>query len=429
MEGERRASYYATHMMAGMVKVAAGRRQRPGVFATQPLGLQATGVILRRMTHGPWNHRPGLHSLRRSANTSYKKANRCPRHHLENMPGVKDRTKKRPSEVSSRHWPERLPPTSPPHHHQRPPWQLLELANLTRVTTGNANTTTMPDDATTPRFGRPSARPVMISSSSPPALDSETAASSYADGSGRRFSDLRPFKLSKKIKCMEDGCDSRPRYGYKGGKKPVYCATHRKTGMVDMRHPLCKEENCTRQPSFGMEGDRRASYCARHKMAGMVNVTSRRCQRPGCLCHPNFGFPGDRRASYCRLDGACVCPEQLDGMQGEGSATTAEFFQGLAQWRLSSSIFSGHEEGASEWLTWCNPPVAADVTSGASPSLPMSTTSVADASVSGSDLAGNRGSGVTSPSAPAGAALRSFLSFPRKLGGQVVTSAAWVGGM
>ena len=43
----------------------------------------------------------------------------------------------------------------------------------------------------------------------------------------RRFGSIKPARLSIAKGCMEDGCDRRPRYGYKDSKKPAYCARHR----------------------------------------------------------------------------------------------------------------------------------------------------------------------------------------------------------
>ena len=42
-----------------------------------------------------------------------------------------------------------------------------------------------------------------------------------------RASTCKPAKPSTAKRCIEEGCDRRPIYAYKGNKKPTYCAGHR----------------------------------------------------------------------------------------------------------------------------------------------------------------------------------------------------------
>jgi hypothetical protein len=37
-------------------------------------------------------------------------------------------------------------------------------------------------------------------------------------------------------RCSEEGCNSRPRFNIEGSKKGLYCFTHKKENMVDVRH-------------------------------------------------------------------------------------------------------------------------------------------------------------------------------------------------
>jgi len=95
--------------------------------------------------------------------------------------------------------------------------------------------------------------------------------------------------------CKETGCKKRPVFNVEGKKKTLYCATHKKPGMVNVRHKTCLE--CNVRPAFNVEGKKKGLYCATHKKPGMVNVTDKTCLE--CNVRPTFNVEGKKKALYC----------------------------------------------------------------------------------------------------------------------------------
>jgi hypothetical protein len=83
--------------------------------------------------------------------------------------------------------------------------------------------------------------------------------------------------------CKENGCTKRPSFNVEGETKRLYCATHKKEGMVDVINKTCLFEGCTKQPVFNVEGETKGLYCATHKKEGMVNVRDKTCKSEWCL--------------------------------------------------------------------------------------------------------------------------------------------------
>ena len=95
--------------------------------------------------------------------------------------------------------------------------------------------------------------------------------------------------------CNEIGCKVRPSFNVEGNKKALYCVTHKKEGMVDVKSKTCL--NCKKQPVFNVEGSKTALYCATHKKEGMVNVKDKTCLE--CNVRPVFNVEGSIKALYC----------------------------------------------------------------------------------------------------------------------------------
>ena len=72
-----------------------------------------------------------------------------------------------------------------------------------------------------------------------------------------------------------------------GQSKRIYCATHKKEGMVNVINKRCLSEGCKIRPSFNTEGQLRGIYCATHKKEGMIDVKNKRCLSEGCNKQPN----------------------------------------------------------------------------------------------------------------------------------------------
>ena len=95
--------------------------------------------------------------------------------------------------------------------------------------------------------------------------------------------------------CKENGCKIIPSFNNEGEKKALYCATHKKEGMVDVKSKTCIE--CKKQPYYNNEGEKKALYCATHKKEGMVRVKGKTCIM--CNKRPNYNNQGEKIALYC----------------------------------------------------------------------------------------------------------------------------------
>jgi len=70
--------------------------------------------------------------------------------------------------------------------------------------------------------------------------------------------------------CIEERCNIRAGYNFEG-KKPLYCLTHKKEGMIDVKHPRCIEEGCVNRARYSRE-TMKPKYCFIHKKERMINV-------------------------------------------------------------------------------------------------------------------------------------------------------------
>jgi len=93
--------------------------------------------------------------------------------------------------------------------------------------------------------------------------------------------------------CLE--CNKLPSFNNKGETTALYCVTHKKNGMVDVKSKTCLE--CNKQPVFNKEGKTPALYCVTHKKDGMVNVKHKKCIE--CNKQPAFNKQGEPKALYC----------------------------------------------------------------------------------------------------------------------------------
>jgi hypothetical protein len=107
------------------------------------------------------------------------------------------------------------------------------------------------------------------------------------------------------------GCSKQPTFNFEGEKRPLYCAEHKKEGMIDVKHKRCVEPGCSKRPYSNFEGEKHALYCAQHKRDEMINVVSKRCVEPGCKKCPLFNMEGEKRALYCTQHKK---PEMIDVM-------------------------------------------------------------------------------------------------------------------
>ena len=102
-------------------------------------------------------------------------------------------------------------------------------------------------------------------------------------------------KVRIRKKCLE--CNKQPSYNVQGETKALYCSTHKKEGMIDVKHKTCLE--CNKLPSFNVEGETKALYCMTHKKEGMINVIHKTCLE--CKKQPNYNVEGKTKALYCSI--------------------------------------------------------------------------------------------------------------------------------
>lgn len=99
--------------------------------------------------------------------------------------------------------------------------------------------------------------------------------------------------------CHDDDCAVIPKFNYKGQVRGMYCAQHKKPGMVDVINKRCQDDGCSRRPSFNYAGQKHGVFCSQHKKSGMIDVVTKRCQDDGCTSIPVFNYDGQRGGVYC----------------------------------------------------------------------------------------------------------------------------------
>lgn len=100
--------------------------------------------------------------------------------------------------------------------------------------------------------------------------------------------------------CQELNCEKNPNYGF-NGMKAIYCSTHKKDGMIDIRHKKCKYDSCNTRPTYNYKNEKIPIYCNLHKKIDMINVVNKRCLEFNCNIIPNFNYKGKVNGKYCSL--------------------------------------------------------------------------------------------------------------------------------
>ena len=99
--------------------------------------------------------------------------------------------------------------------------------------------------------------------------------------------------------CLHSGCKKRPSYNIEGEKNGLYCAGHKKEGMLDVQNKKCEFIGCTKNPTCNFEGEKIRLYCADHKTEKMINVKHKTCEFPECTTQPSFNMIGEKNGLYC----------------------------------------------------------------------------------------------------------------------------------
>jgi len=155
--------------------------------------------------------------------------------------------------------------------------------------------------------------------------------------------------------CME--CKKIPAFNKEGETKALYCSAHKKDGMIDVLSKTCLTEGCKTRPSFNKEGETVALYCVAHKKDGMIDVKSKTCLHPECRKGPNYNNSGETVALYCvthKKEGMVdvkskTCLECRKGPNyNKGGETTALY---CATHKKDGMIDIKHKTCKSEWCS------------------------------------------------------------------------------
>lgn len=74
--------------------------------------------------------------------------------------------------------------------------------------------------------------------------------------------------------CIFEGCKKRAYFNKEGETKGLFCGTHRKEGMKDVKSKKCIHENCKKQPYFNKECETKGLYWSRETIQkGRVGAT------------------------------------------------------------------------------------------------------------------------------------------------------------
>jgi hypothetical protein len=77
--------------------------------------------------------------------------------------------------------------------------------------------------------------------------------------------------------CKHDGCTiARPNFNFPGESIALFCKSHAKNGMVDVRSKLCNKIDCNRRATFGNLSDNVKIVCSKHKSKGMIDLNNRK---------------------------------------------------------------------------------------------------------------------------------------------------------
>jgi hypothetical protein len=93
-------------------------------------------------------------------------------------------------------------------------------------------------------------------------------------------------------KCMYEGCITQPCYNFQDNS-PIYCAKHKKEGMIDLVNKKCIHEGCNIIAYYNYE-NKKPMYCASHRLKMMINVKDKLCKTPLC-----FTQVSEKRDGYC----------------------------------------------------------------------------------------------------------------------------------
>ena len=123
-------------------------------------------------------------------------------------------------------------------------------------------------------------------------------------------------------RCSEKTCRKRPNYNFEGETLALYCKTHCKAGMIDIKRKTCLEDSCKRRPTYSQPG-MNLSHCYLHKEEGMVKEPFKKCEN--CLEYASYGISEILRCEihkneddYNLSERKCIKCYKIDVLNKEG---------------------------------------------------------------------------------------------------------------
>ena len=97
-------------------------------------------------------------------------------------------------------------------------------------------------------------------------------------------------------KCIHNGCKIRASYNEPNKIKGLYCATHKKAEMIDIKNKKCK---CGTIPIYNEPNETTAICCSKCKTDTMINVKDKKCKEKECTTRPSYNKEGETVGLYC----------------------------------------------------------------------------------------------------------------------------------
>lgn len=72
--------------------------------------------------------------------------------------------------------------------------------------------------------------------------------------------------------CKNQECLKRASFNYKNEKYSIFCASHKKPNMINLRTKKCLFLNCDKESTYNYIGTKTRLYCILHKKEEMVNI-------------------------------------------------------------------------------------------------------------------------------------------------------------
>jgi hypothetical protein len=111
------------------------------------------------------------------------------------------------------------------------------------------------------------------------------------------------------LQAIYPGSNKQACFNLENVKPPIYCSTHKKDNMVNVKDQQCNEVGCSKRPCYGLI---KATHCVTHKTVDMIDVKTKRCEYEGCNTIPTFGITkpthcATHKSSYMKNNKAKQC--------------------------------------------------------------------------------------------------------------------------